>query len=70
MGPAGRRVLIGHFPCRALIDLLYILLSLLCFYPQYLLNIPYTKIRGFGMQTSYYPFFEKLAMHFSPLDIP
>ena len=55
MGPAGRKVLIGHFLCRALIDLQYIPLLLLCFYPQYLHNIPYTKIRGFGMQTSHIP---------------
>ena len=37
----------------------YILLWLLCFYPRYLRNIPYTKILGFGMRTSYYPTFEK-----------
>ena len=70
MGPAGRKDLIGLFPYRALIDLRYILLLLSCFYPRYQRNIPCTKIRDFGMQTSYYPTFEILKERSYLLNIP
>ena len=70
MGPAGRKGLTGRSPYPALIDFKYIPLLPLCFYPQYLRNIPYTKTRGFGMQISYCPIFEILKASSFLLDIP
>ena len=70
MGPAGQKDLTDRFPYRALIGLKYILLLLLCFYPRYLRNIPYTKTRDFGMQTSCFPTFEISITRFFLLDIP
>ena len=53
MGPVGRTSLTDHFPYPFPIDLQYIALLPLCSSPRYQRNIPYTKIRGFGMQISY-----------------
>ena len=52
MGPVGRTSLIGRSPDLFLIDLQYIPLLPSCSSPRYQHNIPYTKIRGFGMRTS------------------
>ena len=65
MGPVGRICSIGHFLYRFSIVLLYIPLLLLYFYPRYRHNIPYTKIRGFGMQILCSPIFGIPSMHFS-----
>ena len=70
MGPVGQICSIDRFLYLASIDSLCIPGLLLCFSPRCLRNIPYTKIRGFCMQTSYSPTSDRSAMSFSPSNIP
>ena len=70
MGPVGRTLLTGHSPDPFSIDLQYIPLLPSCSSPRYQRNIPYTKIRGFGMQISCYQISGILAKNFFLWGIP
>ena len=70
MGPVGRTGSTDRFLYPFLIDLQYILLLLYCSSPRYPRNIPYTKIRGFGMQISCSRIFGISSRHFFLSNIP
>lgn len=70
MGPVGRTSLIGRSPDLFLIDLQYIPLLPSCSSTRYQHNIPYTKIRGFGMPTSCFRISGISAMRFFLWGIP
>ena len=70
MGPVGRTLLTDRSLDPFSIDLQYILLLLSCSSPRYQRNIPYTKIRGFGMRISYFRIFEISAVRFFLWGIP
>ena len=70
MGPVGRTLLTGRFPDPSSTGLQYTALLPSCSSPRCQRNIPYTKIRGFGMRTSYFHTSGILAMHFFLWDIP
>ena len=62
-GSRGSKRLNGSLSSSFCNDWLQTLWLLSCLFPQDLRNIPYTKIRGFGMQISYYQIFEILVMN-------
>ena len=63
MGLVGQKDLTDHSLYLFAMDWLPTLWLLSCLFPQDLRNIPYTKIRGFSMQISYYQIFEILVMN-------